>query len=81
MSSFHAGLESELIRPTRNDCYFLVLASHRFARGGDAGEVMRWQVNTILFGNFAEAWTTGSNKMIIATDTQKNTIYQLAKVS
>ncbi|KAJ1474384.1 hypothetical protein T484DRAFT_1832490 [Baffinella frigidus] len=43
-------------------------------------DIHEMTVNTLLFGNFSEAWTTGSNKMIIATDTQKNTIYQLAKV-
>jgi hypothetical protein len=39
------------------------------------------QVKTLLYGNFADSWTTGSNKMIIATETQKNTVYQLAKVA
>eukprot|EP00283_Hemiselmis_rufescens_P006624 CAMPEP_0173433778 /NCGR_PEP_ID=MMETSP1357-20121228/11092_1 /TAXON_ID=77926 /ORGANISM="Hemiselmis rufescens, Strain PCC563" /LENGTH=305 /DNA_ID=CAMNT_0014398513 /DNA_START=33 /DNA_END=950 /DNA_ORIENTATION=+ len=36
-------------------------------------------VNTLLWGDFAESWTTGSNAKIVATETQKNTIYQLAK--
>lgn len=36
-------------------------------------------VQTLLFGDFAEAWTIGSNKKIVATETQKNTVYQLAK--
>jgi len=36
-------------------------------------------VQTLLYGDFAEAWTIGSNKKIVATETQKNTVYQLAK--
>mmetsp|Transcript_37557 Transcript_37557/g.73393 ORF Transcript_37557/g.73393 Transcript_37557/m.73393 type:complete len:289 (-) Transcript_37557:59-925(-) len=36
-------------------------------------------VNTLLWGDFAESWTNGSNAKIVATETQKNTIYQLAK--
>jgi urate oxidase len=35
----------------------------------------------MLWGDFAESWTTGSNTKIIATETQKNTIYKLAQDS
>jgi urate oxidase len=33
----------------------------------------------LLEGDFDEAFTTGSNKQIVATETQKNTLYVLAK--
>eukprot|EP00288_Rhodomonas_lens_P018718 CAMPEP_0177716222 /NCGR_PEP_ID=MMETSP0484_2-20121128/14402_1 /TAXON_ID=354590 /ORGANISM="Rhodomonas lens, Strain RHODO" /LENGTH=304 /DNA_ID=CAMNT_0019228253 /DNA_START=48 /DNA_END=962 /DNA_ORIENTATION=+ len=36
-------------------------------------------VQTMLWGDFADSWTNGSNKKIVATETQKNTVYQLAK--
>lgn len=36
-------------------------------------------VQTLLFGDFADSWTTGSNAKIVATETQKNTVYQLAR--
>jgi urate oxidase len=39
------------------------------------------EVQTMLWGDFAESWTTGSNTKIIATETQKNTIYKLAQDS
>eukprot|EP00287_Rhodomonas_sp_CCMP768_P018224 CAMPEP_0202821776 /NCGR_PEP_ID=MMETSP1389-20130828/10601_1 /ASSEMBLY_ACC=CAM_ASM_000865 /TAXON_ID=302021 /ORGANISM="Rhodomonas sp., Strain CCMP768" /LENGTH=304 /DNA_ID=CAMNT_0049494597 /DNA_START=45 /DNA_END=959 /DNA_ORIENTATION=- len=42
-------------------------------------EVHEVTVQTMLWGDFADSWTTGSNKKIIATETQKNTVYQLAK--
>ena len=39
------------------------------------------EVQTMLWGDFAESWTTGSNSKIIATETQKNTVYKLAQES
>mmetsp|Transcript_8636 Transcript_8636/g.21588 ORF Transcript_8636/g.21588 Transcript_8636/m.21588 type:complete len:305 (-) Transcript_8636:153-1067(-) len=36
-------------------------------------------VQTLLWGDFADAWTDGSNRKIVATETQKNTVYQLAR--
>ncbi len=36
-------------------------------------------VTSQLFGDFTETHTTGSNAAVIATDTQKNTVYALAR--
>jgi urate oxidase len=36
-------------------------------------------VTSQLFGDFAETHLTGSNAVVIATDTQKNTVYALAR--
>lgn len=33
----------------------------------------------LLEGEFSEAWTKGDNSQIVATETQKNTLYALAK--
>lgn len=54
-----------------------VMKVNRHASGRH--EVHEVTVQTMLWGDFAESWTTGSNKKIIATETQKNTVYQLAK--
>ena len=35
----------------------------------------------MLWGDFADSWLTGSNAKIIATETQKNTVYKLAQDS
>jgi urate oxidase len=35
-------------------------------------------VDTMLWGDFESSWTEGSNKKIVATDTQKNIIYGIA---
>jgi urate oxidase len=37
------------------------------------------KAQVLLEGDFAESFTTGSNKQIVATETQKNTLYVLAK--
>jgi len=44
-------------------------------------EVREVTVQTLLWGDFADSWTNGSNAKIIATETQKNTVYQLAKTT
>lgn len=44
-------------------------------------DVHELTVKTLLFGDFAESWITGSNHKIIATETQKNTVYQLARTT
>ena len=36
-------------------------------------------VTSQLFGDFTETHTTGANAAVIATDTQKNTVYALAR--
>eukprot|EP01114_Cavostelium_apophysatum_P002371 TRINITY_DN12109_c0_g1_i1.p1 TRINITY_DN12109_c0_g1~~TRINITY_DN12109_c0_g1_i1.p1 ORF type:complete len:346 (-),score=93.51 TRINITY_DN12109_c0_g1_i1:131-1084(-) len=42
-------------------------------------EVHELKAQILLEGAFDEAFTTGSNKNIVATETQKNTLYVLAK--
>jgi len=44
-------------------------------------DVHELTVKTLLYGDFADSWTTGSNAKIIATETQKNTVYQLARTT
>ena len=39
------------------------------------------EVQTMLWGDFSDSWITGSNAKIIATETQKNTVYKLAQDS
>jgi len=42
-------------------------------------EVHELKAQILLEGDFADAYVTGSNKKIVATETQKNTLYVLAK--
>jgi len=42
-------------------------------------EVHELQAMILLEGEFTEAWTKGDNTQIVATETQKNTLYVLAK--
>jgi urate oxidase len=54
----------------------------RVARGAaaDGGDVIRdWNVSSSLSGDLAASHLTGDNSSVLATDTQKNTVYALAK--
>jgi urate oxidase len=48
-------------------------------RHKDHHEFRQISVNVSLEGDFTTAYTEGENKKILATDTQKNTVYALAK--
>jgi urate oxidase len=48
-------------------------------RHGDHHEFRQISVNVVLEGDFETAHTTGDNTKILPTDTQKNTVYALAK--
>ncbi len=48
-------------------------------RDGDRHRVKDLNVSTALRGDFAAAYLTGDNSHVVATDTQKNTVYALAK--
>jgi urate oxidase len=48
-------------------------------RHKDFHEFRQISVNVSLEGDFTTAYTAGDNKKILATDTQKNTVYALAK--
>jgi urate oxidase len=54
----------------------------RVARGAaaDGGDVIRdWNVSSSLSGDLAASHLTGDNSDVLATDTQKNTVYAVAK--
>jgi len=51
----------------------------RVIRDSPRHEVHELKAQILLEGDFDEAFTTGSNKQIVATETQKNTLYVLAK--
>lgn len=51
----------------------------KIIRHSDHHEFRQISVNTSLAGDFETAYTKGDNSQILPTDTQKNTIYALAK--
>lgn len=51
-------------------CIWWTLAGHTF---------VEWEVDTMLESDMAHAFLTHSNKGMTATDTQKNTVYYIAK--
>ena len=50
----------------------------RVHRDGDYNEVRDVSVQTMLDGDFAESWTAGDNRRVVATDTIKNITYIVA---
>ena len=48
-------------------------------RKGPHHELMEFAIDIELTGDFAESYTKGDNRKIIATDSMKNTVYVLAK--
>ena len=48
-------------------------------RSADQHVLKDFNVTSQLMGDFTDAHLTGANDMVIATDTQKNTVYALAK--
>lgn len=51
----------------------------RVWRDGDTHTFVEWSVNTVLESDMAHAFLTDSNEGMTATDTQKNTVYYIAK--
>jgi urate oxidase len=51
----------------------------RVTRGGDAHQLKDINVSTALRGDFAAAHLVGDNSHVVATDTQKNTIFAFAQ--
>ena len=50
------------------------------AAGPGGGDVIRdWNVSTSLSGDLAATHLTGDNSAVLATDTQKNTVYAFAQ--
>ena len=48
-------------------------------RDGDRHRVKDLNVSTALRGDFAAAYLTGDNSHVVATDTQKNTVFAFAE--
>ena len=48
-------------------------------RDGDRHQIRDLNVSTSLRGDFADAHLAGDNAKVVATDTQKNTVYAFAK--
>src|SRR5437763_15455102 len=48
-------------------------------RDGDRHQIKDLNVSSALRGDFADAHLTGDNAKIVATDTQKNTVYAFAQ--
>ena len=51
----------------------------RITRDGDRHQIKDLNVSTALRGDFADAHLTGDNTKVVATDTQKNTVYAFAQ--
>jgi len=47
-------------------------------RHADRHDLFEWSVDVQLRGDFLPAYAVGDNRMVIATDTMKNTVYALA---
>ena len=51
----------------------------RVTRDGDRHQIKDLNVSSALRGDFADAHLTGDNAKVVATDTQKNTVYAFAQ--
>ena len=51
----------------------------RITRDGDRHQIKDLNVSTALRGDFADAHLAGDNAKVVATDTQKNTVYAFAQ--
>jgi urate oxidase len=48
-------------------------------RAGSRHDVIDLSVDILLFGDFAASYTEGDNRLVLPTDTMKNTVYVLAR--
>jgi urate oxidase len=53
----------------------------RITKGGPVHEIKDMTVTITLAGDFADSHLTGDNSKVVATDTQKNTVFAFAKES
>ena len=53
----------------------------RITRRGDTHEFNEWSVQVLLEGDFETAFTEADNSKILPTDTMKNTVYYVARIS
>ncbi|MEM1097402.1 MAG: factor-independent urate hydroxylase [Planctomycetota bacterium] len=51
----------------------------KVVRNGDRHDVLEMSVNITLEGDFAASYTDGDNRLVVATDSMKNTVYVLAR--
>ena len=51
----------------------------KVVRDGDRHDLFEFSVDVLLAGRFAAAYTDGDNRLLVATDSMKNTVYVLAK--
>ena len=53
----------------------------RIARSGNRHEFQEWSVQILLEGDFESSFTQADNSRILPTDTMKNTVYYVARIS
>jgi len=53
----------------------------RITRHGGRHDFQEWSVGVLLRGDFADSFTKADNRMILPTDTMKNTVYSIARDS
>lgn len=53
----------------------------RITRFDDHNEFNEWTVNVMLYGDFAASYTEADNSKVLPTDTMKNTVYVVARLS
>jgi urate oxidase len=53
----------------------------RITRFDDRNEFNEWTVNVMLYGDFVASFTEADNSKVLPTDTMKNTIYVVARLS
>jgi len=51
----------------------------KVTRRPDRHDLVEWSVDIQLEGDFAAAYADGDNRLVVATDTMKNTVYALAR--
>ncbi|SPE19156.1 Uricase [Candidatus Sulfotelmatomonas gaucii] len=53
----------------------------RITRFDDRNEFNEWTVNVMLYGDFGASYTEADNSKVLPTDTMKNTVYVVARLS
>ena len=53
----------------------------RITRFDDRNEFNEWTVNVMLYGDFDASYTEADNSKVLPTDTMKNTVYVVARLS
>src|SRR5690348_11868159 len=53
----------------------------RITREGERHKFNEWSVNVLLEGDFESSFTEADNSKVLPTDTMKNTVYYVARLS